>query len=186
MNPLGKILEQTLRSFEKEGGLEARLVLLWPEVVGPQMARVSEVRALQGNTLVIITRSSAWSQEFAFQKETILRRFRERLGHDHVRDLRFVVGKVRGAVETPADPGATEEEVRRIELPRVELERIQEATDDADPELAEAIRRALTHEAKLRQWHLEHGAKACRRCGAAYHTPHNLCPACRVERLEGR
>jgi predicted nucleic acid-binding Zn ribbon protein len=185
MNPLGKILEQALRSFEKEGGLEARVVLLWPDVVGPQMARVSEVRALQGDTLVVVTRSSGWSQEFSFQKATILRRFRERLGHDQIKDLRFVVGKVRGSVEPPVEPQLTDEEVRRIELPRLELERIQEATEEADPELAEAIRRALTHEARLRQWHLAHGAKACPQCGAAHHTPHKLCPACRVEKLPG-
>jgi predicted nucleic acid-binding Zn ribbon protein len=181
MNPLSQVLEQALRRLDHDAGLEARAVMLWPEIVGPQMAQASEVRTFQGGTMVVVTRSSAWNQEFSFQKERILRRFRERLGKPVVRDLRFTVGPVRGAapgreLETPP-----EEEVRRIRLEAAEAQAIREAAAGADPELAQAIRRALTREAQLRHWQLRHGAKACPRCGAAYRAPHDLCPACRQD-----
>jgi predicted nucleic acid-binding Zn ribbon protein len=183
MNPLGKVLESALKRLELEdAALEARAVMLWGQVVGEQMARATEAQKVQGGTLVVITRSSAWAQELSFQKPTILRKYRDRLGKEFVKDLRFVVGAVRGA--PTAGPGAIappEAEVRRIRLAPEEIERIARASGTGDAELAQAIRKALTHEAQLRRWHLEHGAKSCDRCGAAYRTVHDICPACRQD-----
>jgi predicted nucleic acid-binding Zn ribbon protein len=178
MNPLSRILEDTLRKLESNAGLEARAVMLWAEVVGLQLARVSEARAVQGGTLLVATRSSAWNQELSFQKATIIRRYRERLGKDVVKDVRFAVGKVRGAESAAAAPPPPDEEVRRIQLPPDEVARIREASDSEDPELSQAVRRALTHEAQLRQWQIRHGARICIRCGAAHRARRPLCPAC--------
>jgi len=91
------------------------------------------------------------------------------------------VGPVRGAggktpLETPP-----EQEVRRIRLPAEEVEKIREASEGPDPELAQAVRRALTREAQLRAWQLSHGAKPCPRCGAAFRTQQPVCPACRQD-----
>ena len=181
MNPLSRVLEDALRRLDHDAGLEARAVMLWAEIVGPQMAAASEVRTFQGGTLVVTTRSSGWNQEFTFQKERILRRYRERLGKEVVRDLRFKVGPVRGVSPAAELRSPPEEEVRRIRLPASEVEAIRKASESDDPELAQAVRRALTREAQVRIWRLRHGAKACPRCGAAYHTPHDLCPACRQD-----
>lgn len=182
MNRLGDVLETALKKLDlAEAALEARAVMLWPQVVGPQMARASEAQKVQGGALVVITRTSAWSQEFSFQKPHILRTYRERLGQDYIKDLRFVVGAVRGIAEPLAGQGPTAAELRRIKLPAAEVAQIKAASETGDPELAQAIRRALTHEAQLRIWNLEHGAKECPRCGAAYRTSHTLCPACRQD-----
>src|SRR5262245_50926439 len=116
MNPLSRILDETLRKLDlTEAADGARAVMLWPEIVGEQMAAASEARAIRAGTLHVVTRSSAWSQELSFQKSVILRRFRDRLGSDAVRDLRFTVGKVRGAAAA-VPKGAPDEEVRRIRL----------------------------------------------------------------------
>jgi predicted nucleic acid-binding Zn ribbon protein len=182
MNRLSKVLEEAARRLElTDAAMEARAVMLWAEVVGPQMARASEARSMQGGTLVVATRSSTWNQEFSFQKAAILRRYRERLGKEVVKDLRFTVGPVRGVTGPAAGSNPPESEIRRIRLPPEEIQQIREAVETEDPELAQAIRRALTHEAQIRHWHLEHGAKACPRCGAAYRAPTDLCPACRQD-----
>jgi predicted nucleic acid-binding Zn ribbon protein len=182
MNPLSQVLESALKRLELEdAALEARAVMVWPQIVGEQMARATEAQKVQAGTLVVITRSSSWSQELAFQKPGIVRKYRDRLGKDFVKDLRFVVGAVRGLASPGALSRPPEAEVRRIRLPQEEVDRIARASETGDPELAQAIRRALTHEAQLRLWHLEHGAKSCPRCGAAYRTVHDVCPACRQD-----
>lgn len=160
-------------------GMEARAVMLWPEIVGPQIARATEATGARGGTLLITVRSEAWSSELSFLKSDLLRRYRKRLGEEFVRDLRCKVGRVRGTLEVMPVHAPPEEEVRRLKLPAAEVSRIGEAADATeDPELAQAIRRALTHEAQLRQWRLSHGARLCARCGAAYRTSRACCPAC--------
>lgn len=181
LNPLAAVLNQALKNLDlQEAALEARVVMLWPEVVGPQLSKATEARRVQAGTLLVVTRNSAWNQELSFQKAHIVRRYRERLGEDYVKDVRFTVGAVRGKAE-PGNQAPPDEEVRRIRLPVDEVARIRAASEGADAELAQAIRRALTREAQIRHWHLEHGARACERCGAAHRSPHERCPACRLE-----
>lgn len=185
MNSLSEVLEAALKRLDlQDAAFEARAVMLWPQIVGEQMARASEAQKVQAGTLLVTTRSSVWSQEFSFQKPAILRRYKERLGKEFVKDLRFNVGPVRGMAPAPAISTPPEEEVRRIELPRDEVNRIARASASEDPELAQAIRRALTHEAQIREWQLRHGARCCPRCGAAYRTNQPLCPPCRRELRE--
>jgi predicted nucleic acid-binding Zn ribbon protein len=184
MNPLSRVLEEALKKLDlTDAALEARAVMLWPQIVGPHMAKASEAQRVRGGTLLVVTRSSGWNQEFGFQKGAILRRYRERLGTDFVKDLRFSVGPVRGSPVAPAGQPPPDAEVRRIRLPEARIEEIRRASATDDPELSQAIRRALTHEAQLRQWHLEHGARACPGCGAAHRSARDLCPACRQDAL---
>ena len=42
-----------------EAALDARAVMLWAEVVGPQMAKASEAQKVQAGTLLVTARSSA-------------------------------------------------------------------------------------------------------------------------------
>lgn len=185
MNHLSRVLDDTLRRLQlTEAADEARAVMLWPEIVGPQLARVSEPKTLHHGTLVVMVRSSAWNQELTFQKAAIVQKYRARMGKPFIRDLRFVVGKI-GALNTQETHAPPVEEVRRIRLPQEEVEEIRQASECEDPELGQAIRRALTHEAQLRQWRLKHGARECTQCGAAHRTPHSICPACRLDRIEG-
>lgn len=182
LNPLAAVLNQALKNLDlQEAALEAQVVMLWPEIVGPQLSRATEARRVQAGTLVVVTRNSAWNQELSFQKQNIVRRYRERLGQEYVKDVRFTVGPVRGKAESAAGQPPPEEEVRRVRLPVDEVARIRAASEGADAELGQAIRRALTREAQIRHWQLEHGARACRQCGAAHRTPHDQCPACRLD-----
>src|SRR5690242_10120584 len=80
MNPLSKVLDDALRRLDGGVGLEARAVMLWPEIVGPQIARATEATGARGGTLLITVRSEAWSSELSFLKADLLRRYRKRLG----------------------------------------------------------------------------------------------------------
>lgn len=182
LNPLAAVLEDALRKLDLgDAALEARAVMLWPEIVGPQVSQATEARRVQAGTLLVTTRSSAWSQELSFQRIALARRYKERLGRDFVKDFRFTVGPVRRAAYAAPAPAPPEEEVRRIRLDPREIEQIRACASAAEPELAQAIRRALTREAQLRHWQLSHGARACPGCGAPYRTQHDRCPACRLD-----
>ncbi|MGV3722886.1 MAG: DUF721 domain-containing protein [Actinomycetota bacterium] len=182
LNPLAGVLEEALRRLELgDAALEARAVMLWPEVVGPQVAQATEALRMQGSTLLVTTRSSAWSQELSFQKIGLAKKFKERLGKEFVKDFRYSVGAVRRTPHAVANPSPPEDEVRRIRLADAEITRIHEAAAAADPELGQAIRRALTREAQLRHWQLSHGARECPGCGSPYRTQHDRCPACRLD-----
>ncbi|HTA37855.1 MAG TPA: DUF721 domain-containing protein, partial [Candidatus Acidoferrales bacterium] len=45
---------------------------VWPELVGEDVARNSHPQRLLEGTLLIVTRSSAWSQELSFLAERIV------------------------------------------------------------------------------------------------------------------
>lgn len=183
MTTLAEALRDVVRKLELEDvALEARALLLWPEVVGPQLARSSEPVRVRAGTLLVHTANSGWSQELSFQKERILREYARRLGKSLLKDLRCTVGPLRGHEDATLRPAPAEEEVRRIRLDEAEVETIRAAAHCDDPELEQAVRRALTREAQLRHWRLEHGARSCPQCGAAHRSSRPLCPACHQDR----
>jgi hypothetical protein len=184
MDSLSHVLEEALRRMGGAAGLEARAVLLWPEVAGSHVARATEVTGAPGGVLLVTTRSEAWSTELSLMKPVLLARYRTLLGREFLRDLRCRVGRVRGALEPQPSPAPPAEELRRIALPRLEVERIAEAAASTeDPELSQAIRRALTREAQLRRWLLARGGRACPGCGTVHQGASRRCPACRTEEL---
>ncbi|MDQ2872955.1 MAG: DUF721 domain-containing protein [Candidatus Eremiobacteraeota bacterium] len=96
----------------------------WPAIVGPDVAQQSRADELTGGVLLVVTRSSAWSQQLSFLGERIVESIARRTGANVAR-LRFRVGRVtrsranpaarvkhvRSAAVTPArDPSTTLEE----------------------------------------------------------------------------
>lgn len=60
---------------------------LWPEIVGEQVARVTNARSVDEATLIVEVRSSAWLTELNMMKGDIVERVNE-----HLRDAR--IGKI--------------------------------------------------------------------------------------------
>lgn len=181
MDSLGHALSAALKQLEGNTGVEARAVMLWPELVGPELADRTEVREFRGGVLLIAVGSSVWSQELGYQKRELLRRYKQRLGPDVVKDIRTMVATLHRPTAEAAVRRVYRDEVRKTELtPRDEAD-IDHAAQGTVAETGQALRRALTIEAKRRRWNLEHGARACPRCGAVHRTSRNLCPACRID-----
>jgi hypothetical protein len=81
------------------------LVLLgaaWADIVGEEVARNSQPARIADQTLVVTTRSSAWSQQLSFLSDTIVAAIRARLPAAGIERLRFRVGTVRPARVRPA------------------------------------------------------------------------------------
>lgn len=76
----------------------------WAEIVGEEVARHSCPVRVAAETLTIVTRSNAWSQQLTFFEDRILEAVQARLPQSIVRRLRFKVGKVHNASAARAAP----------------------------------------------------------------------------------
>ncbi len=65
----------------------------WPAIVGPEVAQQSRAEELAAGVLLVITRSSAWSQQLSFLSQRIIGAISARTGVS-VERLRFRVGRV--------------------------------------------------------------------------------------------
>ena len=105
-----KPLRTAMASWQPSAAISADPLLqiraLWPEIVGEDVAANSRPHELVRNSLLIVTRSGAWSQQLAFLSERILHAVRGRTGLDLER-LRFRVGRVvQSSQPAPAKRGA--------------------------------------------------------------------------------
>jgi hypothetical protein len=84
---------------------ERRLVTVWPEVVGVEVARNAQPRTLRGGRLVVATSSSVWAQTLQHMAGEILPRLNEVLAAGVDGQTEAVV--IRDVVFRPAgwDPG---------------------------------------------------------------------------------
>jgi len=69
---------------------EQRVCDLWPEVVGGQLARNTEVRSLKRGKLFVWVKTPAWQNELSFLRAEIVRKLNEVVGEHVVEDLVFV------------------------------------------------------------------------------------------------
>jgi hypothetical protein len=99
----------------------------WPRAVGEELARRTEVLAVEGRTLRIRVPDASWGRVLHRLEREILMRLRRALGSSTPGRLGFTVGPV-GAPPEEREP-AVREDAEAPELVRVEAAAIQ------DPEL---------------------------------------------------
>ena len=166
-----KPLTEALRAWEPSEKASQRdpielLAAGWADIVGADVARHSRPARLAGNTLVITTRSGAWSQQLSLLSEHLLRAVGARLPNAPVDRLAFRVGPVLASAPPAASP-VSARSVRSTRL-RPAAQTAQEAVarlrDDVD-----AQRRAKRSQ----------GWKDCTGCGASIAPgDRTLCAVC--------
>jgi predicted nucleic acid-binding Zn ribbon protein len=90
-----KHIGDSLGSLIKDLGFEKKLkqvraVELWPEIVGDNIAKISQADRVYEGILYVKVKSSAWRTELLFQKRTILERIDAKLGKHVIKDIRFI------------------------------------------------------------------------------------------------
>ena len=143
---------------------------LWEEIVGPQVAEVTNVSAVQSGVLIVRVKNSVWANELTLLKDDMLRRLNSALGGRVLTDIHFQAGGLgRGrkkAVKVPAE-SPTEKELARITLSNEAREGVDTALKGITEEvLRERIRQTMMVAARLREWRLRHGWLPCPRCGS--------------------
>lgn len=115
------------------------LAAAWTEIVGDDLAIHSIPSQITGDTLLITTTSSAWSQSLSFLGDDLLARIAARLPSSGLAKVRFRVGKIsrRGAASPVASRGTAQERVAYDERPpaanaREALERLRSGLEEAE------------------------------------------------------
>ena len=91
MARLGDLLSQLVsdRGWEKPLQLQAA-VALWPAIVGPALAANCWAVEVQGDTLLVKAKNSAWRSEISFRKEAILADLNRQIHPFEIKDIRFL------------------------------------------------------------------------------------------------
>lgn len=91
--PRGPVsLGQSLGRLIEEMGMgiplaERRAVLLWSDVVGPEIARVTEPGRVKGGCLPVRVKTAPWRHALIFRREEIREKLNSRLGEELVKRI---------------------------------------------------------------------------------------------------
>lgn len=89
MEFFGSILNRLLKMNPSlaEGLEEARILALWPEVVGPAIAKRSRAVELRGKKVVVEVDHPVWKQQLLTNKNVVLKKYEGLLGRSLIVDL---------------------------------------------------------------------------------------------------
>ncbi|WP_089718044.1 DUF721 domain-containing protein [Candidatus Entotheonella palauensis] len=146
LEPLAPLLTQTL---ERRGlgrvALLSRLQQHWPEIVGPQLAKVAQPEGLRSRVLFISVVDAVWLQQLKFYQSHVLQNMRRALGDVPIHRLHCTLAapaRVVRPTEAPAQAKSAEAGQPPLPLTAEEERQVITSTDSiADPELRELVRR---------------------------------------------
>ena len=145
----------------------------WADIVGAEVAANSAPVRLADGTLVVVTRSSAWSHQLSFLAERVLGAVAARLPSSGIERLRFRVG----TLPRRSAPRAGGSPAKPVRLPG---EPVPSAS------AAEALAQFARHVEGATRAKRSAGWKACDSCGAFIDPSHKAtCAACSAARSEG-
>lgn len=94
LEPMASVLSDVLDEAGVADQVErVRILELWPEIAGEQVARVTRARSVDGSTLIVEVRNSAWLMELNMLKGDIISRANERLDDVSIEKVVFVLAE---------------------------------------------------------------------------------------------
>ncbi|MGE5314384.1 MAG: DciA family protein [Acidobacteriota bacterium] len=89
-----KKIDSVLDALIEQLGIRQKLdqygiIPLWPEIVGAQIAKVTEVERIDNGVLVIHVTNAPWRNELTFRRKEILAKIHQRMNGDVIKDIRF-------------------------------------------------------------------------------------------------
>ncbi|ETX02587.1 DUF721 domain-containing protein [Candidatus Entotheonella palauensis] len=152
LEPLAPLLNQTL---ERRGlgrvVLLSRLQRHWPEIVGPQLAKVAQPEGVRSRVLFISVVDAVWLQQLKFYQSQVLQNMRRALGDIPIHRLHCTLAApARTSRPSKAGPSEAKSSEAKasptgpasLPLTAEEERQVITGTDSiADPELRELVRR---------------------------------------------
>jgi len=176
-------VRDVIGEFFRRGGMlrsvrRAEAVVAWPRIVGAELARFAQARALRSGVLLVDVSDSETAMHLSLQRARFLDAYERYLGRREVRDIRFAAGRrapppAASPPQPPRDPDPQAWSALAAELGALDL-----PAELAGPALA-AARAMLTHRRRAR----EAGWTPCPHCGALSPDP-GPCDACRRYRAD--
>lgn len=139
----------------------------WADLVGADVARAAQPVAIERDALIVLTASSAWSNQLVFLEPQILRGLRALPETPGLTRMRFRVGKLR----RPAPMRHAPRGPRHASTP-AQAERPAATLDEALARLRAAVE-------KTRAAHRAAGGSFCMRCAVPVDAAAQLCRPCR-------
>ena len=94
--PIGGVVERTIRSLGLEKPYAGwQVVMRWPEIVGPEIARHAEAVRFEDGVLTVAVPSDVWRHQLSLQAETIVQQIHRLPGGQVVERLRLEKGRKR-------------------------------------------------------------------------------------------
>ncbi|GEM47509.1 DUF721 domain-containing protein [Deinococcus cellulosilyticus] len=172
MKEFNDLLFRMMRRQGIQGGVErARAVAVWPQVVGPQLSKMTRARAVQDRVLIVEVQDSVVAHHLSLQRTRFVSKLSEVLGEGKVQDIKFVVGTVHTPVDQPRPTPPPKLTARDLETVEHMLEGVPEHFRDTARKAAEAV---------LQSKRLRHqkGFKPCPACKTLTDRE-DLCLPCR-------
>lgn len=143
LQALEPIIEHTLHRC----GLSAvwllwRIVRVWQDIAGPQIAVVAQPESIRGQMLFITVRDAIWLQQVTFYQAQLLGNIRRELGDVPIARLHFTLAASRRRLQS-RPTAANADTPSFVPLTAEEKQQVGAGvTTIADPDLREAVRRA--------------------------------------------
>ena len=139
MAPVGAVLDKAIQDLGLgEAVAKGAAMVLWPEVVGEAVARVTHPQTVRGRTLVVTVVDSAWLQQLRYLEETMLEGLNAALGRQVIEGIYLQVGQI------PVAPPADEPPEASAELAPEAAAYLEDVVSDVDdPGLRATLRRVL-------------------------------------------
>lgn len=89
--PIAEMLGEALKASGLDDDLErARVVELWPRIVGPQIAGVTAARLIaEDGTMVVGVKTHGWMQELSLMERSLVARLNDATGDARVKRIRW-------------------------------------------------------------------------------------------------
>jgi len=136
ISSLRQALDRSLRDLGLQKRLKAeQLSALWPEIVGPGVAKIAFPAQLRNGTLFIDVVDNVWMQELKFQEGELIGRLNEALREPLVRRLFFQLARTPPPDSRPQPESTTVPPAAPPLDPQQELALEREVASVRDPEL---------------------------------------------------
>jgi predicted nucleic acid-binding Zn ribbon protein len=141
VSSLRMALERSLRDLGLQKRLKTeQLTVLWPEIVGPSVAKIAYPAQFRSGTLFIDVADNVWMQELKFQEGGLIARLNDALGEPLVRRLFLQLARAPLPKPDPQCEAKAAPPVGRLLDPQQELALEREVAGVRDPHLREVLK----------------------------------------------
>jgi hypothetical protein len=126
------------------GEINRALAVLWPEIVGAEVAANASPAQLKAARLVVSTSSSVWAHTLQCMGEDLMARLNQRLGPGTVQQIAFRHAGWEERQRGETADGATRGNASPMQLSREQVEAVGQLENlDLPPEIRDRIARAM-------------------------------------------
>lgn len=182
---MGDITLGEIRTLLEKLGLgrgfkEQEPLLFWPEVIGPQMSRLTEPLRVRDGVLYVEAANHVVAQQLRLMSDIYLKKLNALLGEPVIREIRFRVGSSFAARQRTHKDANPEQETEPLSL--LEREKLSKLLDEVeDPKLRKAFEGWILASLRQDQARRAQGGHRCPRCGVHHHEDDEICYYCRLE-----